>query len=164
LTKASAGERKIHIGGLSPSLGSSKKRKRVGRGPGSGHGKTSTRGHKGQLSRSGAKKRSWFEGGQMPLQRRVPKRGFTNIFGKEFQIVNLSALSKVTSLSAESVKDVISPKIMKEAGLIKKIKLPVKILGEGEMARAVVVQANAFSKKAKEKIEAAGGKIEVIRC
>ncbi|MCK4404371.1 MAG: 50S ribosomal protein L15 [candidate division Zixibacteria bacterium] len=154
----------MRIGNLSPASGSSKKRKRVGRGPGSGHGKTSTRGHKGQLSRSGAKKRSWFEGGQMPLQRRVPKRGFTNIFGKEFQIVNLSALSKVTSQSAESVKDVISPKIMKEAGLIEKIKLPVKILGEGEIARAVMVQANAFSKKAKEKIEAVGGKIEVIKC
>jgi len=100
----------------------------------------------------------------MPLQRRVPKRGFTNIFGKEFQIVNLAALSKVGSRSEESVKDVISPKIMKVAGLIKKIKLPVKILGDGEIARAVTVQANAFSKKAKEKIEAVGGKIEVIRC
>jgi large subunit ribosomal protein L15 len=100
----------------------------------------------------------------MPLQRRVPKRGFTNIFGKEFQIVNLSALSKVGSQSEESTKDVISLQIMKEAGLIKKTDLPVKILGEGEILRAVVVQASAFSKKAKEKIEAAGGKIEVIRC
>jgi large subunit ribosomal protein L15 len=100
----------------------------------------------------------------MPLQRRVPKRGFTNIFKKEFQIVNLSALSKVTSRSGESAKDVISPQIMREAGLIKKIDFPVKILGEGEIVKAATVQANAFSKKAKEKIEAAGGKIEVIRC
>jgi len=164
LTKASTGKRKIRIETLCPPSGSSSKRKRVGRGPGSGHGKTSTRGHKGQLSRAGAKRRSWFEGGQMPLQRRVPKRGFTNIFGKEFQIVNLSALSKVGSQSEESTKDVISLQIMKEAGLIKKTDLPVKILGEGEILRAVVVQASAFSKKAKEKIEAAGGKIEVIRC
>ena len=100
----------------------------------------------------------------MPLQRRVPKRGFTNIFGRKFQIVNLSALSKISSRSEESVKDVISLKIMKEAKLIKKTKLPVKILGQGELTRAVTVQSNAFSKKAKEKIEAAGGKIEVIRC
>jgi len=164
LVKASAGKRRVWIGSLSPPSDSSKKRKRVGRGPGSGHGKTSTRGHKGQLSRSGSKKRSWFEGGQMPLQRRVPKRGFTNIFKKEFQIVNLSALSKIASQSAESTKDLISPPIMKKAGLIKKVDLPVKILGEGELSRAVVVQASAFSKKAKEKIEAVGGKIEVIRC
>jgi large subunit ribosomal protein L15 len=94
----------------------------------------------------------------MPLQRRVPKRGFTNIFGKEFQIVNLTDLSRV------GAQEVISPLAMKETGLIKKIKLPVKILGQGEIAGAVTVQANAFSKKAKEKIEAAGGKIEVIRC
>ena len=100
----------------------------------------------------------------MPLQRRVPKRGFTNIFKKEFQIVNLSALSKVTSQSEESAKDVISPQIMKETGLIKKTNLPLKILGNGEITKAVTVQANAFSRKAKEKIEAAGGKIEVIRC
>jgi large subunit ribosomal protein L15 len=94
----------------------------------------------------------------MPLQRRVPKRGFTNIFRKEFQIVNLSDLSRVDAFQ------VISPQVMKEAGLIKKLKLPVKILGEGEMTRAVTVQANSFSQKAKEKIQAAGGKIEVIRC
>ncbi len=164
MTKASLGKPKIRIGNLHPPSGSTQKRKRVGRGPGSGHGKTSTRGHKGQLSRAGAKKRPWFEGGQMPLQRRVPKRGFTNIFGKEFQIVNLSALSKVVSQSSESAKDVISPQILKHAGLIKKTDLPVKILGQGGIKGAVVVQASAFSKKAKEKIEAAGGKIEVIRC
>ena len=165
MTSTPAKGRKIRIGNLSSPSDSTRKRKRVGRGPGSGHGKTSTRGHKGQLSRSGSKRRSWFEGGQMPLQRRVPKRGFTNIFKKEFQIVNLSALSKVTFRSEEkSTEEVISPQIMRKAGLIKKINLPVKILGEGEIVKAATVQANAFSKKAKEKIEAAGGKIEVIRC
>ena len=110
MTSTSAGKRKIRIGSLNPPSGSVKRRKRVGRGPGSGHGKTSTRGHKGQLSRSGAKSRAWFEGGQMPLQRRVPKRGFTNIFRRRFQIVNLSGLSKVQGL------EVVSPQAMKEAG------------------------------------------------
>jgi large subunit ribosomal protein L15 len=97
----------------------------------------------------------------MPLQRRVPKRGFTNIFKREFQIVNLSALSKA---GFDFAKDVISLQSMKKSGLIKKSDLPVKILGGGEMSGAVTVQANAFSKKAKEKIEAVGGKIEVVRC
>ncbi len=147
---------KIMIGNLSSTSGATKKRKRVGRGPGSGHGKTSTRGHKGQLSRAGAKRRPWFEGGQMPFQRRVPKRGFTNIFKKEFQVVNLSDLSRMDE------KEVISPRLMKEKGLIKKTKLPVKVLACGEITKAMTVQANAFSKKAQEKIEAAGGKIEVI--
>ncbi|MGB2768169.1 MAG: 50S ribosomal protein L15, partial [Candidatus Zixiibacteriota bacterium] len=144
--------------------GSGKKRKRVGRGPGSGHGKTSTRGHKGQLSRSGSKRRSWFEGGQMPLQRRVPKRGFTNVFRKEFQIVNLSALSRALGKSEVSAENLLSPQRLEEMGLIKKADLPVKILGDGEMKGAALVQASAFSKKAKEKIEAAGGKIEVVKC
>lgn len=158
MKQSSANQRKIKIGALSPAPGSGKKRKRVGRGPGSGHGKTSTRGHKGQLARSGAKRRAWSEGGQMPLQRRVPKRGFTNIFRKEFQMVNLSGLSRIDKT------EVISPQAMKEAGLIKKADLPVKILGQGELQGAVTVQASAFSKKAQEKIRAAGGKIEVIRC
>jgi large subunit ribosomal protein L15 len=100
----------------------------------------------------------------MPLQRRIPKRGFTNIFRKEFQIVNLSALSRAFSPSPEGSKEPISPQMMKDKGLIKKADLPVKILGEGELRGAVVVQASAFSKKAKEKIEAAGGKIEVSGC
>jgi len=156
--------RKIKIGALSPASGSTKKRKRIGRGPGSGHGKTSTRGHKGQKARAGSGRRAWSEGGQMPLQRRLPKRGFTNIFRKEFQVVNLFALSKVVPQSESSTGEVISPQKMKEAGLIKSRDLPVKILAEGEFTKAVTVQANAFSKKAKEKIEAVGGKIEVIRC
>jgi large subunit ribosomal protein L15 len=164
LTKQSEKKRKIRLGNLSPPSGSTRKGKRVGRGPGSGHGKTSTRGHKGQLSRAGAKRRSWFEGGQMPLQRRVPKRGFTNIFKKEFEIVSLSALSEAISRSSEAAKDPISPEILSRMGLVKGKNLPVKILGNGEIGGAVTVQANAFSKKAKEKIEAAGGKAEVIRC
>ena len=100
----------------------------------------------------------------MPLQRRVPKRGFTNIFRKEFQIVNLSALSRALGKSEISAEDVVSPQRLEEMGLIKKADLPVKILGDGEIKGAALVQANAFSKKAKEKIEAAGGKIEVVKC
>jgi len=149
-------KQRINLRNLKSSSGSVKKRKRIGRGPGSGHGKTSTRGHKGQKARSGAKRRPWFEGGQMPIQRRVPKRGFTNIFRKEYQIVDLASLSKCKD------REVISPLVMKEFGLIKKVDLPVKILADGEVSGSVTVQANAFSKKAKEKIETLGGKAEVI--
>ncbi len=158
MARTSAQARKIRVGTLSPAPGSVGKRKRVGRGPGSGHGKTSTRGHKGQLARSGAKRRAWSEGGQMPLQRRLPKRGFTNIFRKKFQVVKLSDLSRVGGA------EVISPQNMKEAGLIKKAHQPVKILGQGDLKTGVTVQAHAFSRKAQEKIQAAGGKAEVIRC
>jgi len=147
---------KLNLGNLKPSPGSVKKRKRIGRGPGSGHGKTSTRGHKGQKARSGAKRKPWFEGGQMPIQRRLPKRGFTNIFKKEYQIVNLASLSKCKG------QEIISPLVMKKLGLIKKLNTPVKILGEGEIPGSITIQANAFSKKAKEKIEVLGGKAEVI--
>jgi large subunit ribosomal protein L15 len=158
LARTSAQARKIRVGTLSPAPGSVGKGKRVGRGPGSGHGKTSTRGHKGQLARSGAKRRAWSEGGQMPLQRRLPKRGFTNIFRKKFQVVKLSDLSRVAGA------EVISPQNMKEVGLIKKAHQPVKILGQGDLKTGVTVQAHAFSRKAQEKIQAAGGKAEVIRC
>jgi large subunit ribosomal protein L15 len=164
LASRSAKGRRARIGNLSSSSGSTKKRKRVGRGPGSGHGKTSTRGHKGQFARAGAKRKFWSEGGQMPLQRRLPKRGFTNIFKKEFQIVNLSTLSRVVSQIEVPLTEIISPQRMKEAGMIKNTNVPIKILGDGEITKAVTVQANAFSKKAKEKIEAVGGKVEVIRC
>jgi large subunit ribosomal protein L15 len=149
-------KQKINLGNLKPSAGSVKKRKRIGRGPGSGHGKTSTRGHKGQKARAGAKRRAWFEGGQMPIQRRLPKRGFTNIFKKEYQIVNLASLSKCKD------QEIVSPSVMREFGLIKRLDLPVKVLGDGEMPGPVTIQANAFSKKAKEKIEALGGKVEKI--
>jgi len=147
---------KIKLGSLKPSSGSVKKRKRIGRGPGSGHGKTSTRGHKGQKARSGVQKKPWFEGGQMPIQRRLPKRGFTNIFRKEYQIVNLASLSLCKN------QEIVSPLVMKDFGLIKKLDMPVKILGKGEIFGSITIRANAFSKKAKEKVEALGGKAEVI--
>ena len=147
----------MKIEDLKPSEGSTKKRKRVGRGPGSGHGKTSTRGHKGQKSRSGAKKRPGFEGGQMPMQRRLPKRGFKNYpFKLEFAIVNLRDIAKIET------SDEITPDVLVEKGLIKKVLDGVKVLGSGEVSRSVTVKAHAFSESAKKKIAAAGGKAEVI--
>ena len=147
----------LRLGNLQKTPGAIKKRKRIGRGPGSGHGKTSTRGHKGQLARAGAKKRAWFEGGQMPLARRVPKRGFTSLRKKEFQIVNLKSLSTCAK------DQLITPLVLKNLGLIKREDLPVKILGEGKISFPLTVQAHAFSQSAKEKIEATGGKVELIQ-
>jgi large subunit ribosomal protein L15 len=129
---------------------SQKSRKRVGRGMSSGHGKTSCRGQKGQMSRSGAKSRPWFEGGQMPLQRRIPKRGFNNLFKEEYQIVNLSTLAKLNL-------DEINPKVLAEKGAIKKSSGAVKILGNGELAKPLKIYADAYSAAAREKIEKAGG-------
>jgi len=129
-------------------------KKRVGRGMGSGMGKTSTRGHKGQRSRSGSRMMRGFEGGQMPLHRRVPKRGFTNIFRQEFNIVNLGKL--------EGLGDVINPDVLRKAGVIS-TKKPVKILGDGELKSAITVHAHKFSKSAQEKITKAGGKFEVLQ-
>ena len=129
-------------------------RKRVGRGMGSGMGKTSTRGHKGQRSRSGSRMIRGFEGGQMPLHRRMPKRGFTNIFRKEYSIVSLERLAALG-------ETVITPEMLRKAGVIK-AKLPVKILGDGELKAALTVSAHKFSKSAQEKITKAGGKIEVL--
>jgi large subunit ribosomal protein L15 len=134
---------------------SSEKRKRVGRGMGSGMGKTSTRGHKGQRSRSGSRMIRGFEGGQMPLHRRMPKRGFTNIFRKEFSIVNLQALVALGETT-------ITPEVLRKAGVIK-TKHPVKILGDGELKTALTVHAHKFSKSAQEKITKAGGKFEVLQ-
>jgi len=130
------------------------KRKRVGRGMGSGMGKTSTRGHKGQRSRTGSRMIRGFEGGQMPLHRRMPKRGFTNIFRKEFNIVSLERL-------AELGETTITPEVLRKAGVIK-TKHPVKILGDGEITVAITVSAHKFSKSAQNKITKAGGKFEVI--
>ncbi|NLI60199.1 MAG: 50S ribosomal protein L15 [Clostridiales bacterium] len=141
---------------LSPAEGSIKKSKRKGRGPGSGLGKTSGRGHKGQKSRSGGGVRPGFEGGQMPLTRRLPKRGFTNIFAKVYSEVNLKQLNNFES------DTVITPELLKEAGVIKKLNDGVKILGNGELDKKLTVRAHKFSKAAQEKIEAAGGKAEVI--
>jgi large subunit ribosomal protein L15 len=129
-------------------------KKRVGRGMGSGMGKTSTRGHKGQRSRSGSRMMRGFEGGQMPLHRRLPKRGFTNIFRQEFNIVNLEKL--------EGLGDTINPEVLRKAGVIS-TKKPVKILGDGELKSAITVQAHKFSKSAQEKITKAGGKFEVLQ-
>jgi large subunit ribosomal protein L15 len=130
------------------------KRKRVGRGMGSGMGKTSTRGHKGQRSRSGSRMIRGFEGGQMPLHRRMPKRGFTNIFRKEYAIVSLERLAEIGETT-------ITPDVLRKAGVIK-AKLPVKILGDGELSVALTVSAHKFSKSAQEKITKAGGKFEVL--
>jgi len=130
------------------------KRKRVGRGMGSGMGKTSTRGHKGQRSRTGSRMIRGFEGGQMPLHRRMPKRGFTNIFRKEFNIVSLDRL-------IELGEKTITPEVLRKAGVIK-TKHPVKILGDGELTIAITVHAHKFSKSAQDKITKAGGKFEVL--
>jgi large subunit ribosomal protein L15 len=137
----------------------SEKRKRVGRGMGSGMGKTSTRGHKGQRSRTGSRMIRGFEGGQMPLHRRMPKRGFTNIFRKEFNIVSLERL---VALGEELLAAPITPDVLRKAGVIK-AKHPVKILGDGELTVAITVHAHKFSKAAEEKITKAGGKVEVLQ-
>ena len=129
-------------------------KKRVGRGMGSGMGKTSTRGHKGQRSRSGSRLLRGFEGGQMPLHRRLPKRGFTNIFRREYTVVNLAKLAAL----GEST---ITPQLLVKAGVISK-RGPVKILGDGELTTAVTVRAHKFSRSAQEKITRAGGKVEVL--
>ncbi|MEK6699107.1 MAG: 50S ribosomal protein L15 [Nitrospirota bacterium] len=141
---------------LKPSKGARKKAKRVGRGPGSGHGKTSTKGHKGQKARSGGVKGPGFEGGQMPLQRRIPKRGFTNIFRKEYSVVNVADLALLGG------KDPITPEVLLEKGLIRNMKDGVKVLGMGDLKAQIVVRAHKFSKSAIDKIQAAGGKAEVI--
>jgi large subunit ribosomal protein L15 len=138
-----------------------KKRKRVGRGMGSGHGKTSCRGSNGQKSRSGAKYRAWFEGGQMPLQRRIPKRGFNRPSKKEYQTINLTALDKLASrIKLEDNK--ITIEILRSNRVVRNKNLPIKILGDGELKAKLTIEANAFSKTAQEKIEAAGGKITIV--
>lgn len=141
---------------LKPAPGARKKPTRKGQGIGSGLGKTAGRGHKGQNSRSGGGVRPGFEGGQMPLQRRLPKRGFTNIFRKEIIAINVDDLNRFENGA------VVTPEALKEAGVIKKIADGVKILGNGELERSLTVKAHAFSKSAAEKIAAAGGTVEVI--
>jgi large subunit ribosomal protein L15 len=140
--------------------GSRKKRKRVGRGEGSGHGGQATRGMNGQRSRSGSKKRAWFEGGQMPLQRRIPKFGFTNIFKETYQVVNLNALQRIADDKKADI--VLNIQELKNLGLISSIKKPVKILAKGEIKAKINLEVNAISKSAKEKIESAGGSIKLI--
>ena len=130
-------------------------KKRVGRGMGSGMGKTSTRGHKGQGSRSGSSLMRGFEGGQMPLHRRLPKRGFTNIFKTEYEVVNVERLASLSETE-------ITPEVLRKAGVVTSKNTLVKVLGQGELSKALTVHAHKFSKSAQEKIEKAGGKIVVV--
>ncbi len=140
---------------LSPAIGSKKEAKRVGRGHGSGNGKTAGKGHKGQKARAGRGMQIGFEGGQMPLQRRVPKRGFNNIFAEQVAIINVAAL--------EAFEDgaVVDNAALKSKGIIKKESIPVKVLGNGKLSKKLTVSVSAFSESAAKKIEAAGGKAEV---
>ncbi|MBC1483779.1 50S ribosomal protein L15 [Listeria sp. FSL L7-1485] len=141
---------------LKPSEGSRKERNRVGRGTGSGNGKTSGRGHKGQKARSGGGVRLGFEGGQLPLFRRIPKRGFTNINRKEFAIVNLDVLNRFEDGTE------VTPELLIETGIIRNEKSGIKVLSDGKIEKKLTVKANKFSAAAKDAIEAAGGKTEVI--
>lgn len=146
----------LTLSNLKPNPGAKKKKKRVGRGIGSGHGKTSGRGTKGAGARSGKEKGPWFEGGQTPLYRRLPKRGFTNPFRKEYAIVNLEVLENKFNANEE-----ITPEILRERKIIKK-KLPVKVLGKGEITKPLILKVHAISSSAKERIERVGGKVELI--
>lgn len=147
----------MDLGSLEKPKGSSRNRRRVGRGQGSGLGKTCGKGHKGQQSRSGYKRKPWSEGGQMPLHRRVPKRGFRSLNRTTFQIVNLAQLANKFTEPTE-----IGPEKLREAGLIRNLDEPVKILGDGELSVAHTVMVQACSKSARSKLEAAGGKVEII--
>jgi large subunit ribosomal protein L15 len=141
---------------LKPTPGSRKNRKRVGRGPGSGNGKTAARGENGQKSRSGYSRKLGFEGGQMPLKRRVPKRGFTNIFRTEYRTVNVDRLNEIP------VGTEVTPESLQKLGLLRKGTNPVKVLGNGELKIALTIRAHKYTGSAVQKIEAAGGKAEVI--
>jgi len=147
----------MDLGNLEKPKGSTRNRKRVGRGPGSGWGKTCGKGHKGQQSRSGYKKKPWSEGGQMPLHRRLPKRGFRSLNRTSYQIVNLTQLANKFTEPME-----IGPDKLREAGLIRNLNEPVKILGDGDISVAHTVMVQACSKSARSKLEAAGGKVEII--
>jgi large subunit ribosomal protein L15 len=147
----------MKLSDLGPARGSNNKRKRVGRGDGSGHGKTSCRGHKGQGARSGGGTRPGFEGGQMPLQRRLPKRGFHRPFRVEMTIVNLEQLEGLPSGSE------VTPALLVEKGFLRSKNQKVKILGDGVLTKPLTIKAHGFSAKAKEKIEACGGKLELLK-
>ncbi len=150
------------LSNLKYAKGSRKNRKRVGRGEGSGRGGTSTRGMNGQKSRSGFKYRAWFEGGQMPLQRRVPKRGFTNIFKIDYQIVNVSRLQYLVE-SGKATDGIINAAVLYKTQSISKAAQPYKILGNGDLGSKLEIEAHSFSASAKEKIEKAGGTIKEIK-
>ena len=151
----------MDLSNLKPAKGSTKNRKRIGRGQGSGHGGTSTKGHKGQKSRSGASIPAWFEGGQMPLQRRVPKYGFKNRFRVEYDAINLSRLNELVEGGRLEKGAAVTPELLVSLGLGGK-NGRVKILGDGELTTKLDVSAHAFSKSAREKIEAAGGNVTVV--
>ena len=142
---------------LKPPKGAKHAKKRVGRGPGSGHGKTAGRGHKGAQSRSGFRRKRGFEGGQMPLHRRVPKRGFHNLFRVEYAVVNLDTLGEVFEAGSA-----VTPELLAERGLVRDRRAPVKVLGRGELAKKLTVHAHKFSESAVQKIIAAGGVAETI--
>ncbi len=147
----------LELHDLRPAKGANRRRKRVGRGPASGNGVTAGRGHKGQKSRSGYSQRAGFEGGQMPLYRRLPKRGFTNIFAKQWAVIN------VASLNSFEAGEEITPELLRERGMIRKSRDGLRVLGEGELeVKGLKVKAHHFSASAKEKIEKAGGSAEVI--
>jgi large subunit ribosomal protein L15 len=149
------------LSNLTYAKGSRKNRKRIARGEGSGHGGTATKGNNGQKQRSGAKRRAWFEGGQMPLQRRVPKKGFTNIFKVKYQVVNVADLQKL--VDDKKVEDgIINTVVLYKSGVISKAAAPYKILGNGELKAKLEVEANSFSESAKNKIESAKGTIKEI--
>ena len=147
----------MNLSNLKPAHGSKRTRKRVGRGPGSGNGKTAGRGYKGAQSRSGYSYKRGFEGGQMPLHRRMPKRGFNNLFRKEYAVVNLDQLEGLFDAGATVTLD-----SLRTVGLVHSSRLPVKVLGRGEVTKALTVHAHKFSGKAAEKLAAAGGKAEAI--
>jgi large subunit ribosomal protein L15 len=147
----------VTLNSLHPAKGSTHKKKRVGRGPGSGKGKTATRGEKGQKSRSGYSAKIGFEGGQMPLHRRLPKRGFTNIFKKRWLEVSLGALDRSFNANEE-----VTPEVLHERGIIKKARYDVVVLGTGELSKPLQVSAHRFTKSAREKIEKAGGAVTTL--
>ncbi len=146
----------MDLSSLKPVPGSKRNRKRLGRGPGSGIGSQCGKGHKGQKSRSGYKSRAWHEGGQMPINRRLPKRGFTNIFGTVYQVVNLGSLARLS-------QDVIDKDVLLSNRLIRSKRIPFKVLGNGDITKPLTIKAHAFSRSALEKIEKAGGKVEVLK-
>lgn len=155
VAKEVTGTQRLGLHNLKVPKGAHKLKRILGRGPSSGHGKTSTRGSKGQTSRAGRDFYAGFEGGQTPLIRRMPKRGFTSVFKKEFQIVNLDNLKRIK-------EETITPEVLEKRGLIKDKGVPVKILGNGEIKNPIAVKAHAFSKKAQDKIRSAGGTCEVL--
>ena len=147
----------MSLNNLKPPKGAKHAKKRVGRGPGSGHGKTASRGNKGAQSRSGFRYKRGFEGGQMPLHRRVPKRGFHNPFRVEYAVVNLDTLPEVFDAGSE-----VTPDVLRERGLVRETNVPVKVLGRGDISKKLKIKAHKFSGSAVKKIEAAGGAAEVI--